>query len=220
MGEEPWRVRITGAPGLDNILKGKITSPPVISKKYKINASKPFLLVIQHPVSVEERDASSQIKETMEAVKEIGLPVIVVYSNADAGGRAMIRVIEKYRNRPNFKIYKNIPREDYLNLMSVAGVLIGNSSGGIIEALSFYLPVVNIGSRQRGREKAENVIDVGYNRREIKKAILRIICDKHFKEKIKRRENPYGDGKAGARIAKILSDIKINNRLIQKRLTF
>jgi UDP-N-acetylglucosamine 2-epimerase (non-hydrolysing)/GDP/UDP-N,N'-diacetylbacillosamine 2-epimerase (hydrolysing) len=104
--------------------------------------------------------------------------------------------------------------------MRIASVMVGNSSSGIIEAPLFHLPVVNIGSRQKGRERSSNVIDVGYNKKEIAKAIKRALCDEKFRAKVKKCTSPYGDGKAGVRIAEILGKIKITPRLIQKRIIY
>jgi len=220
MGEEPWRIYIVGAPGLDVILNSELIPHQKVAKKYELNFLQPVLLAIQHSVTTEAEDASNQMKETMEAIKELGYQTILIYPNADAGGRRMIRVIQKYRKYPFIRIYKNIPRQDYLSLMKRADVMVGNSSSGIIEAPSFKLPVVNIGTRQQGRERAGNVIDVGYNKNQIKRAIKKSLFDQKFQAKLRKITNPYGDGKTGPRIAKILSKIKINEKLLQKRLTY
>ncbi len=220
MGEEPWRVFTTGAPGLDSILKENLFSKKTIEKKYNLESSKPTLLVIQHPVTEEVKEAGKQLGETMEAVREMGYQTIVIYPNADAGGRKMIKVIEEYRKYPFIQIYKNLSHKVYLSLMKIASVMIGNSSSGIIETPSFHLPVVNIGTRQKGRERAGNVIDVDYRKDQIKKAIKKAIYDKMFRESLKKCKNPYGDGKAGIRIANILSKIKIDDKLLQKRITY
>jgi len=220
MGEDPWRVFVVGAPGLDSILNKKLISPKEIAKKYGLNLSKLILLVIQHPVTTELDEAGQQMKETMEAIKELGYQTIIIYPNADAGGRKMIKVIKKYEKYPFIKSFKSIPHQEYLGLMKVASVMVGNSSSGIIEAPSFHLPVVNIGKREEGRERAENVIDINYNKEEIKKAIKRAIYDKEFKKKVKKCKNPYGDGKTGIRIIKILNKIKLDKKLLQKKMTY
>jgi len=220
MGEEPWRVYTVGAPGLDSILSKKLLSQREIAKKYKLNLSKPILLVIQHPVTTEVEDAALQMKETMEAIKELGYQTIIIYPNADAGGRRMIKVIERYKKYPFIKIFKSIPRKDYLSLMKITNVMVGNSSSGIIESPSFHLPVINVGARQIWRERADNVIDVDYNKNQIKKAIKKALFEEKFKEKVKKCKNPYGGGKSGIRIANILSKIKINKKLLQKKLTY
>lgn len=219
MGEEPWRVFVVGAPGLDSILKEKLFAKKEIAEKYKLDLSKPILLVLQHPVTIEIGKAAKQMRETMEAVRELGFQTIVIYPNADAGGRRMIKVIEKYRKYPFIQIYRNIAHKDYLSLMNIADVLVGNSSSGIIEAPSFHLPVVNIGKRQEGRERTENVIDVDYDKKAIRKAIQEALSEE-FRKKVKRCKNPYGDGKTGKKVVKILSKIEINKKLLEKRLAY
>jgi len=216
LGEDSSRIFVVGAPGLDDIYEN-LLSPQEIEKKYSIDLSKPLILLVQHPVVNEVDEASNQIRETLEAIVDLKYQTVVIYPNADAGGRQMIKIIEEYKKRYSFiKTYKSLPRRDYLSLMSVATVMVGNSSSGIIEAPSFGLPVVNIGTRQKGRLRAGNVIDVSYNREEIKNAILKAIQDRKFKEKVRNIKNPWGDGKASERIVNILSSIKICKDLLQK----
>ena len=210
MGEDPWRIFAVGAPGLDDIKK----------MTFHRRKDKPLLIVLQHPVTLEIDKSGEQIRETMEAVRELGYSTVVIYPNADAGGRKMIKVIERYRKYPFIKIFKNISRNEYLSLISKASCLVGNSSSGIIEACSLKLPVVNIGSRQNRRERAENVIDVSYKREQIKKAVKKTIYSKKFKEKVKKCKNLYGDGRAGIKIARILSKIKIDKELLDKKITY
>lgn len=221
MGEDKWRVCFVGSPGLDSVLSKKLASIKEIAKKYKLDISKPVILVIQHPASkTEPKEAGRQMRQTLEALRVLAHQAIVIYPNADPGGREIIRAIEEYRKYPFIKIYKNIPHDDYLGLMRAAKTLVGNSSSGLVEAPSFKLPVVNIGERELGRERACNVIDVGYDKKQIKMAIEKAIYDKSFKEKITRCKNPYGDGKTGPRITKILSQIKIDKKLLQKQICY
>jgi UDP-N-acetylglucosamine 2-epimerase len=144
----------------------------------------------------------------------------VIYPNADAGGRAMIEVIKKYEGIRFIKAFRSLPRDKYLALMSAASVMVGNSSSGIIEAPSFRLPVVNIGIRQEGRDRAENVIDVGHDKEKIKAAIRKALDDKKFLSKVKNCLNPYGDGKASERIVAILRKTEITSDLLRKRITY
>jgi len=221
MGEEKWRIFMTGAPGLDDILAAKLVSDKIIAEKYKLDLLKQILLVVQHPVTAEINQAKAQMEETMSAIKELGHQTIVIYPNADAGGREMIKVIEKYRKYPFIKIYKNITRIEYLSLLKITNVMVGNSSSGIIETPMFHLPVVNIGSREIGRERACNVIDVNYKKSDIKKAIAVALFDRKFKNRIKNCKNPYGGKEmVGSKIAKILSSIKIDKKLLQKKLSY
>jgi UDP-hydrolysing UDP-N-acetyl-D-glucosamine 2-epimerase len=219
MGEDPSNIFVVGAPGLDSILNEELIEPQKIVKHYKLELSKPILLAIQHPTT-EVEDASDQIHETLEAILELKHQTVLIYPNADAGGRKMIEVIKEYEKHPFITTFKSIPHKDYLSLMKIASVMVGNSSSGIVEAISFGLPVVNIGSRQEGRERAENVIDVDYNKEEIKAAIEEALCDEDLKEKVKNCKNPFGDGKAGPKVANILSNIKIDKFLLKKKLTY
>lgn len=216
LGEDPNRIFVVGAPGLDDIYED-LLPPEEIAKKYGLDLSKPIVLLVQHPVVTEVEEAPYQIRETLEAIADLKLQTITIYPNADAGGRRMIKVIKEYEKKYSFiKAYKNLPRREYLSLMSIATVMVGNSSSGIIEAPSFGLPVVNIGTRQKGRLRAGNVIDVGYNKEEIKNAILKAIYDENFRKKVKSIKNPWGDGKASERIVNILANIKIDKKLLQK----
>ena len=220
MGEDPSNVFVVGAPGLDSILDENLIEPVELSKKYNLDSSKPIFMVVQHPVTTEVRDAHEHIRETLEAIVEIRHQTILIYPNADAGGRGMIEVIKEYEKYPFIKPYKSIPHKEYLSLLKMASVMVGNSSSGIIEAPSFGLPVINIGSRQEGRERAENVIDVDYDKEQIKTAIKKALDDENFKEKVKNCKSPYGDGKAGVMIVDILSRIKTDKKLLQKRLNY
>ncbi len=220
MGEERGRVFVVGAPGLDDILSKKLISNKRILKKYNLDFKTPILLVIQHPAIFKAGASGKQMRETMEAVKEFKFQAIVVYPNADAGGREMIKIIHKYRKYPFIKIYKNIPRTDYLSLMRVSSALVGNSSSGIIEAPAFKLPVVNIGDRQLGREKSDNVIDVGYDKEKIKAAIRKAVYNERFIAKVRKCKNPYGSGKASVKITNILGKVKISGDLFKKKITY
>lgn len=217
MGEEPWRVYPVGAPGLDQIVNETPSNAVELSSRYGFDAGKPLLLVVQHPVSIEEGQSADQMRETLEAVRDIGHQAIVIYPNADAGGRRMITVIEDYSKLPSIKTFKDIPHKDYLGLMKIASVLIGNSSSGIIEAASFGLPVVNIGTRQSGRERGINVLDTGYLKAEILSGIKKSLYDERFIAECHRAVNPYGDGKTANRILDILKKINVDDRLIQKK---
>jgi len=220
MGEEPWRVHVVGAPGLDTILNKKLLSKEKICMKFDMDPENPIMLVVQHPVTLYANVSDKQMRETMEAVKVLEKQTVVIYPNTDAGSRKIINVIKEYEKFPFIHVIKNLEHNNYLSLMKNADVLIGNSSSGIIEAPSFGLPAVNIGSRQEGRERAENVIDVGYDKNEIIGSIKKALYDEEFKARVKKCKNPYGDGKTGKRVADILSKIEINNKLLQKKLIY
>lgn len=211
MGENPENIFVVGAPGLDSIIKFK-NKIDICYLNEKYNLKKDFILVLQHPVSLEVEDSAFQISQTLSAVTSTDYQIILVYPNADAGGRAMINKIDEY----DVDTYKNIPHDDFIGLLGLASILIGNSSSGIIESSSFKLPVINIGTRQQGREKASNVVDVDYDCNEILNAI-KFIESNEFKDILNHCENPYGDGKASERICRILNDIKLDKELLNKQ---
>jgi len=220
MGEEPWRVFLTGAPALDTILAGRSLSQAETLRKYGVGLKEPLVLVVQHPVSTQIKDAKPQMQTTMAAMEQIKARKIVIYPNADAGGRKMIEAIKRYKNNPAFDIYKSVPHEDYLGLMRLASVLIGNSSSGIIEAPSWDTPVVNIGIRQDGRERSANIVDVPHDKDKIIKAVKRMLGRSNGENSRKKMKNVYGDGTAGKRIGKILSAICCDRRLLQKQMAY
>ena len=216
IGEDPSRIFIVGAPGLDNI-KENLYPKNELEKKYKLDLSKPTILLIQHPVVTEFEDTSRQITTVLDAVSELDIQTLVIFPNADAGGRIIIEKIKAYEEKyPFIHSYISLPRRDYLSLLGAATVMVGNSSSGIIEAPSFGLPVVNVGTRQKGRLRAGNVLDVDYDKEQIKNAIIRSTKDIEFRQELAGLKNPWGDGKASERIMDILSSLNIDKILIQK----
>ena len=220
MGEEKWRVHFVGSPALDDIFSVKLHSKKYLEKKYKINLKKPLIIALQHSVPMQAKIAAKQMKETLEALKEIGVNTVLIYPNSDVGGRSMIKVIKEYENCDFLKIYKSLPRIDYLSLMKYAGAIVGNSSSGTIDAPAFKLPAVNIGTRESVRENAGNKIFVDYDKNKIKKAIQKALFDADFRKRVKRCKSPYGDGRAGLKIVRILKNLKIDDKLLAKRLAY
>ena len=220
LGEDEWRVHQVGSPALDAILNEPLISAEQMAKRFDLDLSQPLFLLVQHPVTTQVSEAPQQIKETLEAIKEVGYPTVLIYPNSDAGGRRMIEVIKQYEGYPFIKTAKSLPRKEYLSLIKMATVMVGNSSSGMLDAPSFGLPVVNIGIRQEGRERGRNIIDVGHSKQEIIEAIKKALTDKEFLDEVKRCETPYGDGKTSQRIAEILSKLEITPRLLQKKITY
>lgn len=219
MGEEKRRVFNVGAPQLDEIVHGKKIQKKLLEKELKFEILSPLLMVIQHPVLVEVADARHQMIETMEAIRSFGFQTVVIYPNIDAGGEEMIRVIREYEKLPFIHTFKNIDRILFLNLLKYASALVGNSSCGILEAPSFKLAAVNIGTRQRGRMQANNVLNAPYDKKRIAAAVKKALFDKNFQQKLSRCVNPYGDGKSAARVVKILEIIPLTPELLDKKIT-
>ncbi len=220
MGEEKWRVHVVGAPGLDVVLNENLLPVETLAKKLDFDFSRPLILVVQHPVTSQIDEAAQQMRQTLEAVVELGHSAVIIYPNADAGGRRMIDVIREYEKYPFVRTFKSLPRKEYLSLLKAASVIVGNSSSGIIEAPSFGMPAVNIGIRQAGRERGRNVLDAGHDKEAITEAIKKALTDKKFLAEAAKRQNPYGDGKASQRIVKILSKLEITPQLLQKKSSY
>lgn len=216
MGEERHRIREVGEPGLDAIRQMKFLPADALAQEFGLDLSLPIILATQHPVTTETELAAWQITQTLNALAELGYQTIFTYPNADAGGREMAAVLESYRGRPFLRVVPNLGSDKYLSLMKIASVLVGNSSSGIIEAPSFKLPVINIGTRQQGRLRALNVLDVAYDSCSIKDAIRFAIHDETFRARLAKCSNPYGDGYAANRTISLLRGMKLTKALLTK----
>lgn len=218
LGEQDFRIHITGAPQLDELIQNNYPTTEEVKRKLGLPKDQPLILLVQHPVTEEFENAEDQMTKTMEAIIKLEYPAVVVLPNSDAGRVAIYKVIQNYR-KPYIKLFKNLPRNDYAAIMKAADVMVGNSSSGIIESPLFDLPVVNIGNRQKGREYSENVISVPHQSQEIVKAIRQALTD-DYKTVAKNSQSVYGDGKASERIVKILKEVPINEELLNKQSVF
>ena len=163
------------------------------------------------------RHKRSPSLEALEALALQGVQVILTYPNSDAGGRRMIEQIEQRSERDGIRIVKSLGRRRFLGLLDLIGrhgrgAFVGNSSAGIKETPIFGCPVVNIGPRQRGRLRGENVLDVPYDAAAIEAANKRCIEDEGFREQCRGGRRPHGAGDAGPRIAEVLSRPLISAR--------
>lgn len=219
-GEEPWRIFTVGALGLDSIVSQVPISKKKLFLKFGFNPGQITIVCVFHPVHLEEETMGKQAHEIMEALKELKTQTAVIYPNNDAGSRDIIREIRKYNKLPFIKIFPNLAHPEYISLLKHADVLIGNSSSGIIEAPLLKLAVVNIGSRNTGREHAENIIFTSPERDKIKKAIIRALYDNRFREKVRRCKSVYGEGETSGKILKILRETEINKKLLTKKITY
>lgn len=230
LGEEPWRVFNVGFPALDLIAQGNYASPEELAERYKLDLAKPVLVFTQHSVTTEFEDAAAQVRPALIAMRRLaaeGVQVILTYPNNDAGGKAIIAELEKVaaEKLPNIQVHKSLGRRNYhgvLNLCGKAGrgVYAGNSSSGIKETAIFGCPVVNIGSRQQGRLRADNVIDTQYDQDQIYAACLKGIYDDGYRAHCASVTNPYGSGNAGPRIAEALATLDLGPALVQKKMTY
>jgi GDP/UDP-N,N'-diacetylbacillosamine 2-epimerase (hydrolysing) len=215
-GEEAWRVHNVGHAGIDRLRTTKELTTAELAHALGVAAiDDQFAVIIQHPLTSEIDNAGFQIRETLAAALELGLQTFVSYPNSDPGSNQIINVIEEYRQNPRVSVFKNIPDLEFVNLLRRATILIGNSSLGLLEAPYLKLPVVNVGRRQSERHHASNVFFVPAERDAIVRQV-RAIMD----NKINECENPFGDGHTGERVAELLATTRINEKLLNKDLSY
>lgn len=219
MGEQDFRVHDVGAPQLDELLNGDFTSNKELNDRFNLMEDEQVLLAVQHSVTEEEDLAAVHIHETIEALKEIGDKTIMIYPNADGGSAEVRKALQKLKGT-NIQLFRNLPRRDYLGLMRRASLIVGNSSSGILEAPTFGLACLNIGRRQNGRPQADNVLNVkDYNREDILKGIRTALSDE-FQKGAAGSINPYGDGRSSEKIYRILKEIPIDSKLLNKEMAY
>ncbi len=222
MGEDPEAVFVTGCPSID--IAEEVQKSPAMDfepfVKYggvgaSVELSGGYLVVLQHPVTTEYEQSREHIVETLYGVREANLPVLWFWPNVDAGSDGTSKGIRMFREKEkpaNFHFFKNMEGADFLRLLYHSKAIIGNSSVAIRECSYLGIPAVNIGTRQSGRERGENVIDVDYHRAHILEAIRT-----HAGRTSRPQSKLYGDGHAGVRIANLLQELKPR---IEKRLTY
>lgn len=223
MGEEPGSVFLTGCPAIDLLAESDLSLPADLFERYKgvgddLATDREYILVLQHPVTTEFGSGLQQIRETLKAVHEfakMGLQVVWLWPNVDAGSDDVAKGIRSFREHnvtENMHFYRNFGPEDYARLLANARCIIGNSSSGLREGAFLGTPCVNIGTRQSGRERAENVIDAPYDAARITEAIgIQLAHGRYRQSKL------CGDGTAGIQIADILATFQFK---LQKQLSY
>jgi UDP-N-acetylglucosamine 2-epimerase (non-hydrolysing)/GDP/UDP-N,N'-diacetylbacillosamine 2-epimerase (hydrolysing) len=215
MGEEPWRVHRAGAPSLDHLRRSQLLNRAALETRLGITLAHPSLLAAWHPVTI-LADTNAEAGAFFSAMEQVTGQVIFVYPNSDAGSHALIDGTRALAGRrPDTHIFVNLDAVTYWSLLGQVDVMVGNSSSGIMEAASFALPVVNVGMRQQGRERARNVIDAPAETDAIRNAIEAAL-DPGFRAGLRGMENPYGDGTAAHTISQVLASVPIDGLLIKK----
>jgi len=229
MGEESWRVHTVGFPAIDLISEGRYASEDEITSELHIDIDRPIVLFTQHSVTTEFDRSREQIIPSLEAIERLsneGVQVILTYPNNDAGGKKIIDELHKFsqKNIKNTYVKISLGRYLYHGILALGIDLtreiacVGNSSSGIKETPVFNCPTVNIGSRQDGRLRGDNVIDAKYEQEDIYSKIKYALFDKEFRSICSKADNPYWIGDAGVKIAEILSTTKIDSNLLRKKM--
>jgi UDP-N-acetylglucosamine 2-epimerase (non-hydrolysing)/GDP/UDP-N,N'-diacetylbacillosamine 2-epimerase (hydrolysing) len=212
LGENPDYVFNVGCPSIDTIVQTPIIDQKILEKKFNVDFSKPTILLIQHPVTTESSESKKQILNTINVIKDLDIQALVALPNNDAGSSDIIDEIKK----SGLSWYPSLSTEEFINVYRHIWAIVGNSSSGIHESSTFGIPAVNIGTRQQDRERASNIIDVGYNKTEIKEGIEKALFDKDFRKKVENIKNPYGIGNSSKKIVKLLKSLSIEG-ITQKR---
>jgi UDP-hydrolysing UDP-N-acetyl-D-glucosamine 2-epimerase len=216
MGEEPWRITFSGSLSLDSLRRERLLSRAQVEKKLGLRLARDAVLCIYHPVTL-LRDTTEEAEDFFATLRSLRQQIIFVYPNADAGSRELIRRAEQFaKANHRSRVLVNLDHKTYLSLLRHVGVLVGNSSSGIIESTSLEIPAVNVGIRQQGREHAANVIDVPAERKKIQKAIRQALSPE-FRRSIRGLASPYGDGRASKIIADVLLRTPLGEKLLFKR---
>jgi UDP-hydrolysing UDP-N-acetyl-D-glucosamine 2-epimerase len=221
LGEEPWRVHVVGAPGLDALAAGEHAPKDEVARELGWDGETPLVVMTQHPNSGSPQAAGDEAAEVLEAIAQTECLAVCTYPNQDAGHQATIDKLHEFGARlPHIVVRKSLGHRLYAGALAVASAVVGNSSSGLIETSLFGVPTVNVGNRQEGRERAENVIDVPCERSAIAEALSRCLHDQAFRDQARRCTKPYGDGHAGERIAEVIVGLSFGPELLRKQITY
>ena len=216
MGEEAWRVHRAGAPSLDHLQKSALPGRGDLERVLSIDLSEPTIVLAYHPVTL-LTETTSEAEALFCALERRKEQLLFCYPNADAGSRELVgRTRDFLASRGSGKLFVNLPARQYWGLLRQVKVLVGNSSSGIMETASFALPTVNVGLRQKGRERPRNVIDSDPIEENIVQAI-ELACSPEFRRSLEGMANPYGEGVASERIVEVLGNLPHRDTLLLKK---
>jgi UDP-hydrolysing UDP-N-acetyl-D-glucosamine 2-epimerase len=217
MGEEEWRVHRAGAPSLDHLRRNTLLTHPELEAQLHVDMTKPSVVVAYHPVTI-VRDTTQEAAALFAALREVPAQILFCYPNADAGSRELIQRTEQFlEQRPDARVFVNLPALTYWSLLRQADVMIGNSSSGIMETPSFALPTVNVGMRQQGRERARNILDAAPEKTDIL-AKVATAGSETFRHSLDGMQNPYGEGHASEKIVGVLTSVPLGEKLVIKKM--
>jgi UDP-N-acetylglucosamine 2-epimerase (non-hydrolysing)/GDP/UDP-N,N'-diacetylbacillosamine 2-epimerase (hydrolysing) len=209
LGENPDDIFVVGCPSIDVLVETPSVPSEELEERYGLDFSKPFVIMIQHPVTTESASSLDQIKETITAIKSVDIQTLALLPNNDAG---YSKIIDELTSS-GIKWYPSLPTLDFVNLYRHAWALVGNSSSGIHETPTFKIPAVNIGNRQMGRERAGNVIDVANDAKSIEEGLKKALFDTDFREQVAALENPYGVGDSAEKIVEVLKTVSFEGKI-------
>jgi UDP-N-acetylglucosamine 2-epimerase (non-hydrolysing)/GDP/UDP-N,N'-diacetylbacillosamine 2-epimerase (hydrolysing) len=216
MGEEPWRVHCAGAPSLDHLRRSRLLTAEEVETRLGVHLRRPAAIVTCHPTTL-LREPAAEADALFLALRSLPAQILFCYPNADAGSRALIARARAFAAEcSDSHVFLNLDPILYWSLLRTSDLVLGNSSSGIMEAASFAIPSVNVGIRQRGRERGRNVIDAEANPDSIAEACAKALSP-GFRDSLRGMTNPYGDGDAARRIASVLASAPLGEELLIKR---
>ncbi len=219
LGEEDWRINVVGSTYIDRISQKMYTPNVEARKKHGLTPDEKYFLVIFHPDTYLSREENYQAaKNLLTAVKATGYKTIMTYPCSDPGYQGVLDAMEEVKGDPGFLIHKNIDNLDFLGLMAGARAILGNSSSAVVEAPYFQLPAVNVGGRQGGRDREENVVDCDSTVEDISAKIKFILGNDDFRERLKKCGYRLGGGQAAEKILEVLRSVSLDEKLLRKRL--
>ena len=218
LGEEPWRVHVTGAPYVDRIVAEEYPAREEVAQKLGLDLNLRTAILLMHPDTYRQHLSLEMMRAALDEVYTLGneWQTVVCYPCSDPGYQGIIQAIEEMRKAPRIKCFKNVESADFLGLMAMSELMIGNSSSAVIEAPYFNLPAVNIGDRQRNRERAANMIDSGIRREEIRAALKKAVSPE-FRKLVEASPKPFGDGTASKKIVEVLRQAPLGPALFEKK---
>ncbi len=216
MGERFARILTVGEPGIDRLLQTEPVPLQQLADELGFDADREHLIATLHPVTDEAECAAQQMEIVLSALAELGMQVVFTYPNSDHGGPAMQEVLESWRGEAFLHIAPTLGSDRYLNLLRHAVAVVGNSSSGIYDTPSLRVPAINIGTRQDGRLRADNVIDVPFDQAAIVDAVRFALTDPGFRRRLAATVNPHGDGRAAERTVAVLKHLKLGSELTAK----
>lgn len=224
MGEEAWRVKVVGAPALENLRKLEPKTRTEVAQQFGLDSEKPWLLLTQHPVSLWPEQAALQMQQTLDALVSMNpeFEVIATFPNQDNGGLEAQAVLKEYAQRyPQLKLQPSLGRLWYLNVLKHSVAVIGNSSSGLLETAYWGIPCINIGPRQQGRERGQNVIDVPHNTADIAACVAQLLHDADFVQQYRNTQHPFGEGRTSEKIIDTLLNLPQDwSTILNKQLEF
>ena len=216
MGEEPWRVHHAGAPSLDHLQRSPLLGREELERVLGVSLTGPTAVVAYHPVTLLE-ETTAEAEALFAGLSTVEAQLLFCFPNADAGSRWLVERTKRFlEERGSGRLFVNLPALTFWSLLGQVDAMVGNSSSGIMETASFGLPTVNVGLRQKGRERARNVLDVDPQAEAIAEAVRKAL-EPEFRRSLTGMTNPYGEGLAAERIVQVLAGLPDRDTLLFKR---